>query len=136
LRSFGVPLEILLPMVVIGITGVVLLIRWLHPTPDYRLADQDQVAKIWNHRNVEVAARAVHLNTEHSHALVETDQGVGVVWVFGADPVTRLLDQPFDLEPSGNGLRIQTNDFTAPHIDLALDGAEIDRWHNILAQNP
>jgi hypothetical protein len=136
LRSFGVPLEILLPMVVIGITGVVLLIRWLRPTPDLKLSDARQVAEIWTRRNPDIAVGAVHINGAQSHALVETAQGVGLVWVFGADPVTRLLDHPFDLEKNASGLRIRTHDFTAPHIDLALNATEITRWSDILRPNP
>lgn len=126
------PLEILLPMVVIGITGVVLLIRWLRPTPDFRLDNNDKVANIWNHRNVDVAAKTVHLNAARTHALIETAQGFGLVWVFGADPVTRLLDHPFEVAPSSTGLRIQTHDFTAPRIDVVLSGGEITRWGEIL----
>jgi hypothetical protein len=131
-----VPLEILLPMVVIGITGVVLLIRWLRPTPDFRLTDAQQVAEIWTHRNPDIANGEVHLNAARSHALVETAQGVGLVWVFGADPVTRLLDQPIKVAPSGNGLRIETRDFTAPRIDITLDGGELSRWSEILKVKP
>jgi len=127
-----VPLEILLPMVVIGIICIVLLIHWMRPTPEFRLEDRKQVADIWAHRNPENTASTIHLNGARSHALIETAQGFGLVWVFGADPVTRLLDQPFELEASGSGLRILTHDFTAPRVDIVLDTAEITRWSDIL----
>ncbi len=130
------PLEILLPIVVVGITCIVLLIRWLRPTPEFRLHDTDQAAEIWNHRNHDIVAGAVHLNVARTHALIETGGGIGLVWVFGADPVTRLLDQPVVFKSRGNGLSIQTRDFTAPRVDVMLDGAEITHWTDILRQHP
>ncbi len=114
------PLSILLPLVVFGIIGAVLLIRWLRPTPLLVLESPEDTARLWDHFNPDQPAGHVQLNSTRSHALVETDAGLGVVWSFGADPVTRPLQRGFRVESTAAGVRIRTGDFTAPVIDIPL----------------
>ncbi len=127
------PLEILLPLVVLGISGIVLLIRLLRPTPDLRFDDTEVATVMWNHRNHDAPAIATHLNMAGSHALIETAKGCGLLWSFGADPVSRLLDHPFDLVEAGLHVQINTHDFTAPVIDIGFsDAAEQAEWVELL----
>jgi len=114
------PLSILLPLVVFGILGAVLAIKWLRITPDLVLKTPEQVLELWQHFNPDADAEQVHLNAVRSHALVETAQGLGVVWAFGADPVTRLLDADWEVRETPQGVRLITHDFTAPTIDIPL----------------
>mgnify|MGYP006928173291 CR=1 FL=1 len=114
------PLSILLPFVVFGILGAVLLIKWLRPTPTLMLDSPEQARALWEHFNADVAVEAVHLASTRLHALVETKAGLGIVWSFGADPVTRALGKHYTVENIAGGVRIKTGDFTAPVIDVPL----------------
>ena len=127
------PLTILLPLVVFGIAGIVLMIRLLHPTPPLLFDTVEEVQRLWDHRNHNAKARQTHINPDRTCALVETDAGVGLVWSFGVDPVTRLLSDPFEVSETPAGLRLETGDFTAPTIDIALTSDE-DRakWRALL----
>jgi len=127
------PLTILLPFVVFGIIGAVLLINRLRPTPDLLLDTPDIAAGLWLHFNPDLPALRVHLNSIHSHALVETAAGVGVVWSFGADPVTRLLKPDCQVRDTKAGVRLKTGDFTAPAIDIPLaDPVQRKAWRVLL----
>jgi hypothetical protein len=116
----AMPFSVLLPLVVFGILGAVLLIKWLRLTPDLVLETPEQVLDLWQHFNPEIPARTVHLNAARSHALVETAGGLGVVWSFGADPMTRLLGTRWEVKETTQGVRLITHDFTAPAIDIPL----------------
>jgi hypothetical protein len=118
--KLAMPLSILLPLVVFGILGAVLLINWLRPTPPLVLETPEQVQALWDHFNHEAPAEKVHLNAGRSHALVETGAGIGVLWSFGADPVSRLLGRAYTVRDTGTGICILTGDFTAPSIDIPL----------------
>jgi len=115
-----VPLEILLPLVILGIVGAVILIGLLRLTPDLVIETPDQAAALWAHFNPDIPAGTVHLNANRSHALIETPKGLGVVWSFGADPVTRLLHKGWSMTETAKGVRLITHDFTAPVIDIPL----------------
>lgn len=126
------PLPILLPLVVFGIGGIVILIRWMRPTAPLVLTEETAIA-VWGHRNPELPAKRIHLNTIGSHGLVDTENGPGLVWVFGADPVTRVLDHPIKCTKTDLGLRLHLSDFTVPAIDIPLrDGVEKAEWAKLL----
>ena len=127
------PLSILLPLVVFGIAGIVLLIRLMRPTPPLIFTDEGHARAIWDHRNHDAPSTEIILNSAKTHALIETASGPGLLWSFGVDPVTRLLDHPFDLKDIKTGLRIVTHDFTAPNIDIPLpEATSRRRWTAIL----
>lgn len=126
------PLTVLLPLVVFGIGGIVVLIRLMRPTPVLAIDGEDSARRIWNHRNHETPAEKLLINPAHSHALIETGAGPGILWAFGADPVTRLLNHPFDCQETRHGLRIVTHDFTAPAIDIPLPQDLRAGWLDLL----
>jgi len=126
------PLSILLPLVVFGIAGIVALISLLRPSPPLRLSSPEQARRIWNHRNPDNPARALHLNARATHALVETDKCPGLLWVFGIDPVTRELGEHTDIHTTGKGLHLRLHDVTAPTLDIPLTPEELPLWQAIL----
>lgn len=127
------PLTILLPFVVFGILGAVLLINWLKPTPPLMLANPDQALAIWQHFNPDLPASAVYVNSSRTHAIAETAKGLGVIWAMGADPVTRLLAPGYTVRETARGVRLTTHDFTAPYIDIPLPHAvQRKEWRVLL----
>lgn len=127
------PLTILLPVAVLSIAFVGVLIRWLRPTPVKVFTSPHEVEEIWQHRNPETPLRNIHLNPSGTAALVETTHGPGILWAFGADPVTRLFDRPVKCRKTKTGLRIMTGDFTAPKLDILLpDPHQQQEWCAIL----
>ena len=131
------PLSVLLPLVVVGIALIWGLVRWLQPTPPFRISDTAEALAIWRHRNPETPAETARLNPERSHALVETAAGPGLVWAMGADPVTRLIPPGTRCIETATGLRLKTGDFTAPGIHIPLpDPRERAQWAEKLRQEP
>jgi|GEM_PF-2949608 len=127
------PLNILLPMVVLGIAGLVLLVRLLRPTPPLTLANRKAARALWDHRNPENPARAIHLSRSRNAALIETDTAAGLLWSMGCDPVTRLFHTAPDCHETDKTLIVRTGDFTAPKITIALpDPTERRRWRSVL----
>ncbi len=128
------PLQVLLPLVVIGITAIVLLIRAMRPTPPLTFASPDQAKAVWNHRNHALEATSARLNSAHTHALIQTRHGIGLLWSFGVDPVTRHFSPPVACRQTTKGLRLVTHDFTAPIIDIPLTDTDIrTTWQAILS---
>ncbi|MCB1366483.1 MAG: hypothetical protein KDK00_01860 [Rhodobacteraceae bacterium] len=127
------PLTLLLVFVVLGIAGIFLLIRALHPTPDLTFGDAAQASAIWDRQNPDMPARSLHIAPGGGHVLVETDAGPGLLWAFGADPVSRLFDTAPQLVDTGQGLTLITHDFTAPKVTIPLaDPASRAAWAAIL----
>lgn len=130
------PLNILLPIVVVGIVAIVVLIWVLNPTPRLVFRSKADVVEIWNRRNPNAEARSVVLNPDNSAALVTTRAGAGLVWSFGADAVTRPFQRSSECADTADGLVIKSHDFTAPKILIRLPRAS-DRvkWRAILEES-
>jgi len=60
-------------------------------------------------------------------ALVETDQGVGVLWQFGTSVLARRLPCR-SIQDHAMGLRLRFADLSAPVVLLRLDPEEKARW--------
>jgi hypothetical protein len=118
------PLSVLLPLVVFGITLIVLLVRVLAPTPALVFRDPEAVRAVWDRRHPDQPALEVRLDDAGRHALVHTAAGPGLVWTLGADPVTRLLPTGAEARESEGGLVVDLHDFTAPRFRIALGTAE------------
>lgn len=127
------PLTLLLPIVILGIAGIFLLIRALNPTPDLTFTDPAMAQALWDHQNPDAAAQAVHITPGGRHVLIETAAGAGLLWSFGADPVTRTFDTAPEVAETATGLTLTTHDFTAPRIAIPLaDPASRAKWTAIL----
>ena len=66
-------------------------------------------------------------------ALIETEQGAGLLWRFGADTVARLLTAP-RVSPASSGLRVRFADPGTPCVTLRLDERERPLWAQRLEQ--
>lgn len=130
------PLSVLLPLVVVGITLIVVLVRLLAPTPPCRFATPDEAIAVWDRRHPDLPASAARLADDGAAALVETAGGAGLVWTLGADPVTRLA-HGFTAREAADGLRLALHDFTAPNVRVHLaDAADRAHWMTRLTGAP
>ncbi len=125
------PLEILLPMVILGIAGITVLLHLLGLSRPVLLANQSAARAAWLDEFPDDPPDRITLSQDHRAALIQTVQGVGVVWPMGADTTARyLIDAQITL--TAKGLRIDLPDYTAPRINLTLDTAEADLWPTLL----
>lgn len=121
------PLSILLPMVIVGIAGIVVLLHLLGLSRRVVLADEAAARAAWLDEFPEDTPARVILSHDHHAALVEASAGWGVVWPMGADTTARPLDGA-RITRTRTGLRIDLPDYTAPRIHLRLDATEADEW--------
>ncbi|SLN64092.1 hypothetical protein PEL8287_03516 [Roseovarius litorisediminis] len=125
------PLSILLPMVVIGIAGLVLLLHLLGLSHPATLTGDADARAAWAREFPDDTATRVILSHDHHAALIETARGTGIVWHMGADTTARYLAGAH-ITRTARGLRIDLPDYTAPHINLTLDADEADKWPTLL----
>ncbi|MFK7940121.1 MAG: hypothetical protein AB8B82_12120 [Roseovarius sp.] len=125
------PLEILLPMVILGIAGITVLLHLLGLSRPALLADQAAAQAAWLDEFPQERPLRVTLSHDHRVALIETAHGTGVVWPMGADTTARYLEDAHIVR-TANGLRLDLPDYTAPHIHLTLDASEADTWPTLL----
>jgi hypothetical protein len=124
------PLEVLLSLVVGGIAAIAGLLHLLGLSQQPLLSPEDAHSH-WHRHFPDDLINAVHMTQDNHAALVETDQGPGLLWSFGADTVARhLLD--FDALNTDNGLRIRFHDYTAPAVTLQLSDADRPLWNQVM----
>lgn len=124
------PLIILLALVIVGISGIAVILHLMGKT-SLRLMDPEDARAAW-HRHVpdEAVQQVIVADSGHA-ALILTEQGPGLVWSFGADTVARhLLD--FDLIDDGENLKVIFHDYTAPKAILHLTDAERRQWQSLM----
>ncbi len=125
------PLEILLILVFVGITGIVVLLHFLGLSARATLRDKAEAARAWAAEFADDPALDVALCRNRHAALITTARGHGIVWPMGADTTARYLTGA-RIRPTKAGLRIDLPDFTAPHIHLTLDLDEARDWPDLL----
>ena len=125
------PLQILLPMVVIGIAGVVILLHMLGRSELARFEDEDAARLAWLREYPGTPPTRVILSHDRHAALIETAHGAGVVWPMGMDTTARFLNGA-DIRRTGDGLRIDLPDFAAPRIRLRLEDDEAELWPTLM----
>ena len=125
------PLEILGPLVVLGIAGIAILTHVMGFSRPYTFADEEDARARWLREYEDDQVTAVTLSHDRHAALIETDHGPGIVWAMGADTAAKRLTAP-RLEPRPDGLRLRFRDFTAPAIRLRLDPSEAAIWQDKL----
>ncbi|WP_095588328.1 hypothetical protein [Actibacterium ureilyticum] len=121
------PLHVLLPLVVLGIAGITALLHLLGHSRQVVIRDADDAARMWRHHWPEDDVQSAQVAQDGHAALVQTAQGVGLVWALGADTSARLLTGA-TLAPCGAGLRVRLRDFTAPTVTLHLRPDEARAW--------
>ncbi|QYX57506.1 hypothetical protein K1T73_03660 [Roseovarius sp. SCSIO 43702] len=127
------PLEILVPMVVLGIAGIAFLLHMLNLTDSRRLGDDDAVRAAWEREFPERPARSVTRSTTGRAALVETEHGRGLVWCMGADTVVRALDD-VTARVKNDTLILTTPDYGARRIRLHLAPGEAEAWARAIGE--
>lgn len=125
------PLQILLPMVVIGIAGVVILLHMLGRSELARFEDEDAARRAWLREYPGTPPTRVILSHDRHAALIETVHGAGVVWPMGMDTTARFLNGA-DIRRTGDGLHVDLPDFAAPRIRLRLEDDEAELWPTLM----
>ncbi len=117
------PLEVLGPLVVVGIGAIVLLVHLLGWSKARALDEAGAVAALAADFPDAAAARVV-LGDDGASALVETSAGLGLVRAVGVGTLTRVLG------PGGgtarereDGVAIAMADFGAPEVRVRLADA-------------
>lgn len=124
------PLNILLPLVVIGIAAIAVMLHLTGKSKRARLT-QDSARAAWlRHFPDDQVAQVLAADEGHA-ALVETNQGWGLIWSFGADTVARHLTD-VAIEDTKQGLRFKFSDFTAPSVRVILAPDERMIWRKMV----
>lgn len=120
------PLEILGPIVVLGISGIALALHLLGQSA--RLSFDDASARqAWLRHFPSASVRDVMIAPDGHSALIHSTQGYGVVWAMGADSSARFVAGA-KARPSGDELMFLFNDLGTPRIRLSLPTQTQDKW--------
>jgi hypothetical protein len=124
------PLELLLIMVVGGVSLVALILHLTGRSAQTVLSAEDaRVA--WHRHFPDDEVRQVMVSEDRHAALVQTSVATGLLWSFGADTVARhLID--FDVMETKDGLRLEFHDFGTPGVSLTLAPPERARWQQLM----
>ncbi len=125
------PLHILLILVIGGIGGIAILLHYLGLSSPRIFDGPEDATRQWLREFPDDEVVEVILNHRGTTGFVQTHQGPGLVWSFGADTVARRLHD-FNVTPKKRGLRIDFHDFGAPHMLIPLDDFETSHWENLL----
>lgn len=112
------PLSVLLPMVVLGISGIALLLHLLGKSGRLRL-DREAAIAGWQREMGHTKVQQVLLAPSGHAALVQSDTGAGLVWVLGRDTVARTLG-PGSLTRAKGRLRVSFSDYGSNDVILDL----------------
>ncbi len=125
------PLQVLLPLVVVGIGAIAMALHLLGLSKPRRFADTDQAIQAWLREAPQSSARDAVLSTDNQAALIALSDGFGLVWCFGADTVARPLgDATYHNTP--DALIIRFSDMGAPQAKVNLSDQDREIWHNTL----
>ncbi|MGV6803510.1 MAG: hypothetical protein ACWA49_04825 [Ruegeria sp.] len=124
------PLELLLVLVIGGISGITLLLH-LTGKSRLRLLSAETARAEWLRHFPEDDILDITLAHDNHAALVRTDLGAGLLWAFGADTVARYLHD-FDWIDQPDGIEIQFRDFATPGVTVRLEETERRHWRHLL----
>lgn len=119
-------LSVLLPMVVLGVSGVVYLTYLLGFSKEAELTEATARAA-WMREFTDDGVRSADVSQCGHAALIDASSGPGVVWVMGQDTTARQLND-VQAEQTPKGLVLHLRDFTAAHIRLELTPEEAADW--------
>ncbi len=120
------PLNILLTMVVVGISAIVLILH-LSGRSRTPVLSENAARQSWVRHYPDDTVHTVQIAGNGKSALVRTSAGPGVIWVFGADTVARHLKN-CDVTETATGLRIDFHDYSTPRAVFALTASERADW--------
>ena len=124
------PLNILLILVVGGIAAIAVLLHILGKSRLIVLTSED-ARSAWHRHFPDDEILGLTVAQDGHAALVQTGQGPGLLWSFGADTVARHL-RDFDLLDKPGHLAVIFHDFTAPRVTLHLTDAERPLWQKMM----
>lgn len=125
------PLPVLLLLVVGGIAGIAVLLHILGLSAPRRFISEADAKQAWLREFPLTKIRQVTLAQNASAAIIETSDGVGVVWPMGADSTARMVSGS-QIRTTKSGLDVRLGDFTAPALRLDLPQDEAAKWHATL----
>lgn len=128
------PLHILGVLVVVGLTGLAVLMHVMGLTKRRKLKSAQDARAAWQREFPRVAPGSVLLCRNGTSALLETAQGPGVVWAMGEDTTARFLSGG-TVQQRGRKLILHLPDFAAPRITLHLSDDEIDTHRHWLEEH-
>ena len=120
------PLSVLIPLVVTGIAGIVLILHLLGLSAPAQLADSAAARRAWLREFPDLPPTGITLTHDRRAAVIETHDGPGVVWTVGADTTARRLTHA-EIRRIGDGHELRLADFTAPRVRLSLDADTVAR---------
>ncbi|MEP4036858.1 hypothetical protein [Pseudophaeobacter sp.] len=127
------PLELLLILVVGGISAIALLLH-LSGRSQPKVMTEPEAREAWFRQFPENPVVDLTLAKDGHAALIQTADGsapLGLVWSFGADTVARFLEGA-KLSPCQQGLQLRLADFSAPTVQLHLGQAEAVLWQELI----
>lgn len=124
------PLNVLLILVVGGIALTALILHLLGKSRLTVLTRED-ARTAWHRHFPDDDIHHLTVARDGHAALVQTSQGPGLLWSFGADTVARHLHD-FELLDRPDHLTVIFHDFTAPRVTLHLSDAERPLWQQMM----
>lgn len=121
------PLEILLVLVVGGITGIAILSHSLGLSKRRAFQSADDAQAAWQREYPSSSVTDIILSQSGYAALIQTRRSIGVVWTMGDDTCARILRSP-KIARVKTGLRLRLADYAAPVIKLELSTEETALW--------
>jgi hypothetical protein len=125
------PLSVLVPLVVVGISGVVLLTWWLGWARPAVLSSAEETAREFLRDYEDQTVLSVALASDGLGALMQLEDGdVGLIFSFGDKFVTRRLTaqmvQSVNLQTTDRGhiVTLSLDDFSAPSVRLVFPSAD------------
>lgn len=131
------PLEILLPLVVLGVPLIVWLARLTGAEKESFLLTASSIkARLKRERDDFACNDMLIAADQHAALATDPDSGeTGLVFVFGDKTVARLFTagQDTKIEDKPSGLRLSFKDFTLPDLDITLNEDEKSLWKQRLS---
>jgi hypothetical protein len=124
------PLNILIILVVGGISLIAVLLHLLGKSRQIPLSSED-ARTAWHRHFPDDQILDLMVASNGHAALVQTDQGPGLLWSFGAATVARHL-RDFDVLEQSDHIKVIFHDFAAPSATLHLSDEERPVWQKMM----
>ena len=126
------PLEILGPVVVLGIAGIALLLHRLGLSEQFELTGE-HTRTAWLREVPDDVPTQILIAKTRNAALLRLASGeLGLVSVMGADTAARYLTDA-RWQHSDEGITLHLPDFAAPHVTIPLEPHEQAQWSSLRA---
>ncbi|ASM71200.1 MULTISPECIES: hypothetical protein [Roseobacteraceae] len=124
------PLYLLLILVIGGIASIALALHLLGLSQITPLGE-DSARAGWLREYPDAEPQEITVTASGRAALIQTENGAGLVWAVGANTTARQLIAP-RIADTAKGLRLTLRDPAAPRITLVLTDTERRTWRKAL----